>query len=173
VGRILHRHVRSPLSDSQCSSRPARRLRRSERPRQLARTVTAQKPFDSPLSGCSRNPGRSISLMVAVASSRERISRNFATWSTNTPRGSSSSQSRFRVSSVDTWEQTPPGTASLETEQPIPVFKQEALTRPQEMRRAATGFLGLVPVARHASLLQGAVASCFGDQDSIELSLAR
>jgi quinol monooxygenase YgiN len=35
--------------------------------------------------GCIRTHG-SISLTVPAASSRERISRNFATWPTNTPR---------------------------------------------------------------------------------------
>jgi hypothetical protein len=43
----------------------------------FARTVTAHRPFNSPLSGCNRKPGISISATVRAASSLARMSRSF------------------------------------------------------------------------------------------------
>lgn len=46
--------------------------------RQLARTVTAQKPFIRPLSECNRKPGKSIWATVGAALSVAKISRSLA-----------------------------------------------------------------------------------------------
>src|ERR1022692_3278528 len=62
--------------------------------RPVCPTVTAQKPFNSPFSGCNRKPGMSISATVRAASSLAKISRNLIMCSAITPRGSSSQSGR-------------------------------------------------------------------------------
>jgi hypothetical protein len=55
--------------------------------RQFARTVTAKNPLKSPLSGCSRKPGISISSTTRAASSLAKISRSLTACSALTPAG--------------------------------------------------------------------------------------
>ena len=97
VRGILHRDgsvLSVVVEGSRHNQRRIRQCRQSEITRQFARTVTAQKPFNSPFSGCNRIPGMSISATVRAASSLAKISRNLTMCSAITPRGSSSQSGR-------------------------------------------------------------------------------